>query len=92
MPQTHFHAGRVGEAWPRCASPALRAKLVHEANQISLFFEAQLQQSAADAVADHFAKFWSPWRRGLLVRELDAGGEGLRPVSRAAVLKLARTG
>jgi formate dehydrogenase subunit delta len=85
-----LHVPAADEPWPRRASPELRAKLVHEANQISLFFEAQPGEGAAEAVADHLARFWSPSRRRLLIRELQAGGEALRPVSRAAILKLAR--
>ena len=63
-------------------------KLVYMANQIATFFESQPGTDGAERVAAHLSDFWEPRMRAALIAHLDAGGEGLRPLARAAVEEL----
>lgn len=64
--------------------------LVHMANQIAQFFEAQPDPAAAVlGVRDHLKKFWDPRMRKKIVEHLESGGEGMRDLTRAAVQLLA---
>lgn len=57
-------------------------KLVHMANQIGEFFEAEPDQAAAfEGVAGHIHRFWDPRMRRALFQWVDAqGGQGLSPL------------
>ena len=66
-------------------------KLVYMANQIARFFASQRHTDPAEGVADHLRLFWEPRMRRAILARLDAGGEGLDPVARAAV-ELLRAG
>ncbi len=70
-------------------SDQTRDKLVRMANQIATFFATQPGESQAQDVADHIRAFWDPSMRAQLARHLDAGGDGLSPLARAAALRLA---
>ena len=63
-------------------------RLVYMANQIGKFFAAQRADEAVPGIADHIEKFWDPRMRAAIVAYLDAGGEGLDPPVREALLKL----
>jgi formate dehydrogenase subunit delta len=60
------------------------AILVHDANQIARFFEAQPRRDPAQGAAEHLRLFWAPSLRAALGRHLDRGGEGLSPIARRA--------
>ncbi|HWA80219.1 MAG TPA: formate dehydrogenase subunit delta [Acetobacteraceae bacterium] len=63
-------------------------KLTYMANQIARFFAAQPKEQAVVATCDHIRHFWDPRMRSQILAHLDAGGEGLDPITRAAVAKL----
>lgn len=69
-------------------------KLVRMANQIGIFFAHQGQGPDADAkavmaIAKHLDDFWDPRMRAAIVAHLGAGGEGLDPLVKRAVERLA---
>jgi formate dehydrogenase subunit delta len=63
-------------------------RLVYMANQIGQFFASQGPDEAVEGTLDHLRKFWDPRMRAGMVAYLDAGGEGLAPHVREAVLRL----
>ena len=64
-------------------------KLVYMANQIAREFAGQRPRDAAAATWDHLWHFWDPRMRQMILAHLDAGGEGLSDIARAAVARLA---
>ena len=65
-------------------------KLVYMANQIGKFFASQGPQQAVAGTADHIKKFWDPRMRAAILAHLQAGGQGLDPVVRAALGRLTK--
>ena len=65
-------------------------RLTAMANQIGAFFRAQGEVAAVAGVEDHLRKFWDPRMRREIVDHLQTGGEGLTPIARAAVARLAQ--
>jgi formate dehydrogenase subunit delta len=65
-------------------------KLVYMANQIGKFFATQGTEQAAAGTADHIKKFWDPRMRATILAHLEAGGQGLDPVVRTALERLAK--
>ena len=63
-------------------------KLVYMANQIGRFFAHQPEDKAVAGIADHLKKFWDPRMRAAILAHLEAGGEGLQPLVRKAVLSV----
>jgi len=63
-------------------------KLVYMANQIGRFFAHEPAIKASADTADHLRKFWDPRMRKAILNYVDAGGEGLLPAVRDAVLSL----
>jgi formate dehydrogenase subunit delta len=63
-------------------------RLVYMANQIGKFFEYQPQDEVVPGIANHIKKFWDPRMRKAIFAYLDAGGEGLDPLVREALLGL----
>ena len=63
-------------------------KLVYMANQIAKNFAATNHDAAAAATADHIASFWDPRMKQLIFARLDAGGDGLDPFARDAIVML----
>ena len=63
-------------------------KLVYMANQIGKFFRSQGEDAAVAGVTEHLRKFWDPRMREAILLHLDAGGEGLDPLTRQAVERL----
>ena len=65
-------------------------RLVAMVNDISRFFASEPDPVAGAAgVADHLKRFWEPGMRRQIVAHLDAGGEGLEPLAKQGVAKLA---
>ncbi len=61
--------------------------LVHMANQIGLFFQAQADRDEVlDGIATHIRHFWAPRMRSQLAEHLaSVDGEGLLPVVKQAL-------
>ena len=64
-------------------------RLVYMANQIARELAGQRPDDPAGATLDHLRHFWDPRMREAIVAYLEAGGEGLGEVARAAVASLA---
>ena len=61
--------------------------LVVMANQIAAFFEAMPdREEGLEGVSDHIRRFWAPRMRDALTAHLSAGGAGLAPFTREAIL------
>lgn len=66
-------------------------RLIAMANDISHYFAADPDSAAGAAgVADHLKKFWEPGMRKQIEAHLVAGGEGLEPLAKKGVEKLAQ--
>jgi formate dehydrogenase subunit delta len=67
-------------------------RLIYMANQIGKFFQSQGQDKDKDkavgGIAEHIRKFWDPRMREAIFAHLDAGGAGLDPNVRDAILAL----
>lgn len=63
-------------------------KLVYMVNQITHNFAVHGEAKAIAATAEHLKLFWDPRMRREILAHLAAGGEGLEPVSRAALERL----
>ncbi|MFD5635936.1 MULTISPECIES: formate dehydrogenase subunit delta [unclassified Streptomyces] len=55
------------------------------ANDIAVNLGHLPEESAAEAVAGHIARFWDPRMRSRLLAYADAGADGLHPLVIAAV-------
>ena len=65
-------------------------RLVRMANAIGDFFAAEPEnEQAVKGAAAHFEKFWEPRMRRQILSHLDVGGEGLTPLVREALSRLA---
>lgn len=63
--------------------------LIKMVNQISTNNQYhENDQQAADAIASHLTKFWARAMKQQIITHLEAGGEGLLPVSRMAIERL----
>jgi formate dehydrogenase subunit delta len=63
-------------------------KLVYMANQIGKFFATQGKDGEVEGIATHIRKFWEPRMRKQIFAHLDAGGDGLDPPVKAAIVRL----
>jgi formate dehydrogenase subunit delta len=63
-------------------------RLVYMANQIGRFFEAQRGNEVVPGIANHIKKFWDPRMRKAIFAYIDAGGDGLDPKVKEAILQL----
>lgn len=63
-------------------------KMVHMANQISIFFESRPEPEGIAGVAAHINDFWEPRMRRQLLDHVATGGAGLRPLVLAAIAKI----
>jgi formate dehydrogenase subunit delta len=63
-------------------------RLVYMANQIGTFFRSQGSDKTVPGVAEHIRKFWDPRMRKQIFAHLDAGGAGLDPDVREAIVSL----
>jgi formate dehydrogenase subunit delta len=64
-------------------------KLIYMANQIGKFWASQDREKAPEAIAQHLKKFWDPRMRERILALAAGGGDGLDPVVRTAVQRLA---
>lgn len=64
------------------------AHLIHDANQIALYFAAYPNDEAVAGIADHIRKFWDPRMRADLRAMLDKDEAGLHVLVRQAGEKL----
>jgi formate dehydrogenase subunit delta len=63
-------------------------RLVYMANQIGQFFAYQREDEVVPGIANHIRKFWDPRMRKAIFAYIDAGGEGLDPQVKEALLLL----
>lgn len=63
-------------------------RLVYMANQIGKFFAYQRGDEVVPGIANHIKKFWDPRMRKAIFAYIDAGGEGLDPKVKEAILLL----
>ena len=68
---------------------AADAKLVTMANQIATFFATQPQADAVAGIENHIRKFWDPRMRAKISALAAGDGQGLIPLARAAIDRLA---
>jgi formate dehydrogenase subunit delta len=64
--------------------------LVRMVNQIAQFFAREGAEQGAAKTALHLRRFWEPRMRRAIIAHLEAGGDGLSPLSRDAVELLAK--
>ncbi|MBX6420898.1 MAG: formate dehydrogenase subunit delta [Sinobacteraceae bacterium] len=66
-------------------------RLIEMANDIGHYFEVEPQrEDAVNGVLNHLLRFWDPRMRAQIAAHLEqTGGEGLDPVPREAVARLA---
>lgn len=70
--------------------PRTQDHLVNMANDIATYFESEPDRAAAVAgVATHIRRYWEPRMRRKIYACVDAGGEGLSELARAAIVQLA---
>jgi len=62
--------------------------MVHNANQIALFFASYPREEALAGVADHIQKFWERRMRTQLFDYVAQGGQGLHELVLEAVKRL----
>jgi formate dehydrogenase subunit delta len=63
-------------------------RLVYMANQIGTFFASQRKDEVVPGIANHIRKFWDPRMRTAIFAYIDAGGDGLDPYVKEAILGL----
>ncbi len=63
-------------------------RLVYMANQIGKFFESQRKDEIVPGIANHITKFWDPRMLKAIYAYVDAGGDGLDPHVREAIVHL----
>ena len=63
-------------------------RLVYMANQIARNFMTMGEEKAAQAVADHIAKFWEPRMRAQIFALHEKGAETFAPVAAKAITLL----
>lgn len=62
--------------------------MVHNANQIALFFAAYPHDEAVAGVANHFSKYWERRMRAQIQQYAASGGSGLHPLVLEALDRL----
>jgi formate dehydrogenase subunit delta len=62
--------------------------MVHNANQIALFFASYPREEAIAGVTEHLKKFWERRMRDQIVQYAAQGGNGLHELVREAVKRL----
>jgi formate dehydrogenase subunit delta len=62
--------------------------MVHNANQIALYFASFPREEAIEGVTDHIRKFWEKRMKKQIVDYLAEGGDGLHELAREAVKRL----
>jgi formate dehydrogenase subunit delta len=62
--------------------------MVHNANQIALYFAGYPHDEAVAGVLDHLKKFWERRMRRQIIEYVANGGTGLHPLALEAVKQL----
>ncbi len=62
--------------------------MVHNANQIALYFASFPREEAVDGVTDHIQKFWEKRMKRQIIEYTAQGGNGLHELVREAVKRL----
>jgi len=62
--------------------------LLHDANQIALFFASYPREEAIEGIADHLKKFWPLRMRQQIAAYVSSSGAGLHDLAEAAVKRL----
>jgi len=62
--------------------------LVRMANQIATFFRTQPEDAAIAGTADHIKAYWNKVMRRDIYAYMDAGGQGLDPLTLKALQRL----
>ena len=62
--------------------------MVHNANQIALYFAAYPHEEAVAGVADHLKRFWERRMLRQIVEYVNQGGNGLHALALEAVKRL----
>jgi formate dehydrogenase subunit delta len=62
--------------------------MVHNANQIALYFASFPREEAIGGVADHLKKFWERRMLAQIVRYVEEGGSGLHELVVEAVKRI----
>jgi formate dehydrogenase subunit delta len=63
-------------------------RLVRMANQIASAFATRPEDKAVAEIAHHIEAFWDPRMRRAIAEHAAAGGQGLTPRAKSAVLSL----
>ena len=63
--------------------------MVHNTNQIALFFASYPREEAIAGVTDHLIKFWEQRMKDQIVQYVAQGGSGLHELALEAVKRLA---
>jgi formate dehydrogenase subunit delta len=64
------------------------SSMVHNANQIALFFATYPHDEAVAGVVNHIAKFWERRMRDQIQKYVTEGGSGLHPLVLEALEQL----
>ena len=62
--------------------------MVHNANQIALYFASYPHEQAVDGVLDHIKKYWEKRMRAQIMQYVAQGGAGLHELVVEAVKRL----
>ena len=62
--------------------------MVHNANQIALFFAAYAREEAIAGIVDHLKKFWEHRMREQIIQYVTKGGTGLHELVVEAVKRI----
>jgi formate dehydrogenase subunit delta len=62
--------------------------MVHDANQIALYFASYPREEAVAGILDHLRKFWEKRMRQQIVDYVAQGGSGLHELALEAVKRL----
>jgi len=63
-------------------------RMVHDANQIALYFASYPREDAIAGILDHFKKFWEKRMRQQIADYVAHGGGGLHELAMEAVKRL----
>ena len=63
-------------------------RMIHDTNQIALFFASYPHDKAVAGVAEHIAKFWERRMKDQLFAYADQGGAGLHALVAEAISRL----
>jgi formate dehydrogenase subunit delta len=62
--------------------------MIHNANQIALYFATFPRDEAIDGVTDHIQKFWERRMKNQIIAYADQGGAGLHELVLEAIKRI----